>query len=252
MQVRKIMSRAIHATTGSGDAITLELSVETPAHGRTLAQLEHNAMQALGLTRAALAALEPCAHAIDRASVLLAHSPGVVEPAIRPELKRIFVELSEHVNTAQLHGEPLLRGDRHSFALVDPREESSQPLCVVLPDLREKTQALAACDLGAAANALTLAQRNGAALLEVRQAQRELLQTLQNLNQVLAAQRRGRDLRPISEPPPPNQDEGFISLIGRVRDHVLTSGGAALRVQGAPSSRAAWLVERFEKTQQFR
>jgi hypothetical protein len=32
-----------------------------------------------------------------------------------------------------------------------------------------------------------------------------------------------------------------------VRDRVLGSGSAALRVQGAPSTRAAWLVEACEK-----
>jgi hypothetical protein len=42
-------------------------------------------------------------------------------------------------------------------------------------------------------------------------------------------------------------DEGFVDLIGRVRDHVLGSGSTALRVQGAPSTRAAWLVEACEK-----
>jgi hypothetical protein len=43
----------------------------------------------------------------------------------------------------------------------------------------------------------------------------------------------------------PNDD--FDRLAERLRDQVLRAGASALRVQGAPSTRAAWLVEGFEE-----
>jgi hypothetical protein len=65
------MSRAIHETTPSGDEVTLEANAQLCARGRTVAQVEHNAMQALDLVRATLAALSGVTPALDRFALLL-------------------------------------------------------------------------------------------------------------------------------------------------------------------------------------
>src|ERR1700753_3589557 len=80
----KPMTRSIHATTASGDAVTLGAGATLASHGRTLAHLEHNAMQALGLVRATLVALQGVGAQLDRASLLLSHPRGVIDFAIRP------------------------------------------------------------------------------------------------------------------------------------------------------------------------
>ena len=94
------MNRSIHATTASGDAVTLEACTQTASRERTLAQVEHNAMQALGLVRAGLHALEPMFHGLDRIALLLSNSRGVVDPTVKPELKRVFSDLAQHVSVA--------------------------------------------------------------------------------------------------------------------------------------------------------
>jgi hypothetical protein len=236
------MSRVIQKTTASGDAISLGASHRSAVPGRSVAQLEHNGMQALSLVRATLNALVALTRYSDRITLLLTHSRGLVDVTIKPELKRVFGEIADHVNTAALHGEPLLCGGASAYALGDPWHETSEPFCIELPDLRHAAQALTSIDLLGGTNALALGKRNEELLGELRHTQKQLTLAAHRLSEVLANARRERN---ASEPPPPrrNQDEGFVSLIGRVRDQVLHAGGAALRVQGAPSTRAAWLVE---------
>jgi hypothetical protein len=216
-----------------------------------LAQLEHNAMQALALVRATLGALERVVQGCDRASLLLSGSRGVVEPNIKPELRRTFGELAVLVNSSQFDGEPVLTGGSFPFALEDPWHETSDPFAIELPDLNEPTQALAVIDLNGAANALQLSQRNNVLLGEARIAQKRLSATVERLHQVLFSQRRGDaangDRAALSALVAAKrdrlQDESFVSMIGRVRDHVLTSGGAALLVQGTLSARVTSLLE---------
>ncbi|MEY4581331.1 MAG: hypothetical protein RL701_6034 [Pseudomonadota bacterium] len=243
------MTRAIQTTTASGDAITLEASATPPTRGRMVAQLEHNAMQALALVRTTLAALQRVVQCCDRANLLLSRSRGVVEPAIKPELRRTFGELAELVNGTQFGGEPVLTGGTCPFALEDPWNETGEPFAIELPDLHESTQALAAVDLNGAANALQLGQRTNALLGEVRVAQKQLGAAVVRLNQVLFSQRRGAEVPGadrsalVTAKRDRQQDENFVSMIGRVRDRVLTSGGAALLVQGGLSARATSLLE---------
>jgi hypothetical protein len=80
---------------------------------------------------------------------------------------------------------------------------------------------------------------------QVQLARKQLTAANQQLGAVLGRLHRGRihDATLTAA----RADEGFVDLIGRVRDHVLDSGSVALRVQGAPSTRAAWLVEAYEK-----
>ncbi|MET0388572.1 MAG: hypothetical protein ABW321_21555 [Polyangiales bacterium] len=242
------MTRSVHTTTASGDAITLAPGAHATAQsrtGRTVAQLEHNAMLALALVRATLHALERVATGTDRAALLLSNSRSLVDPAVKPELRRLFGELTDVVHSALWNGEPLLCGGGSAFAIDDPWREGSEPLCVELPDLQHTTQALVAVDLAGSTNALIVGQRNGALHSEVRHAQKRLGSTADQLRELLTMPRRaGHEAAP--EPPARSQraaDEGFVSLIGRVRDHVLHAGSSALRVQGAPSTRAAWLIE---------
>jgi hypothetical protein len=212
-----------------------------------VAQLEHNAMQALALVRAAHNALAEVARVADRAALLLSHSRGLVEAAVKPELQRVFAAIVGQVQAAAVNGEPLLQGGAQAFALDDPWQPASEPLCVELPDLRLAADALAAVDLSGGANALTVSQRNTVLLGEVRLAQKQLTATAKRLVEQLGKQRRDGDGAPLPSARRA-QDEGFVSMIGRVRDHVLHAGDAALRVQGPPTTRAAWLVERRESS----
>lgn len=225
------MSRPPPRTTASGDAVSLQPSAHTTARGRAVAQREHDAMQALALVRTTLLALERVAKIADRAALLLSHNRGLVEPAVKPELKRVQEELQTAVQTAAWSGQALLCGGLSVFALEDPWRESSESLTVAQPDLQEATRALAGVDPN---NALLLSQRNLALLAEIQRAQKQLRSTAARVSALLATQRSG-DVKRV--------DDGFISMIGRVRDHVLHAGNAALRVQGAPSTRAAWLIE---------
>ena len=238
------MSRSIHATTASGDAVTLEAGAQHTGRGRTVAQIEHNAMQALALVRAALAAVEPVFDGLDRVTSLLAHSRGLVETGVKPELRRVLGELSEHVHNAAWSGELLLCGGARAFSLEDPWSESGElPLTVVeLPELSECTRALTQHELTGGTNALALSQRNANALQHVRSAQRRLQQVAKQLSQVLATRRRGaaRTSQPLPKQTP---EEGFVTMVSHLREHVLAAGALALRVQGSPTARAAWLVE---------
>ena len=162
----RVMSRSIHATTASGDAVTLETCTQSASRDRTLAQVEHNAMQALALVRAGLHALEPMFRGLDRIALLLSHSRGVVEATVKPELKRVLSDLINHVSVAAWSGEALLRGGARAFALEDPWNETGQPLTVELPDLSESVRTLAQLDLNGAANALALSQRQVRKLAE--------------------------------------------------------------------------------------
>jgi hypothetical protein len=236
------MTRATHATTASGDAVTLEASAEQGARGRSLAQLEHNAMQALGLVRAALVAVQAVGHNLDRASLMLSRSQGAIDPGLKPELKRVIASVTQQVNTASHAGHSLLDGNAVAFALDDPWLEASEPLGIDLPDLTQSVLGkggLSELDLIGTTSVNIAVQRIHAAQSAVREGQRSLSQSAQALSAVLARlhEARGRSAEPR------NQDDGFIAMIGRVRDQVLRSGSVALRVQGAPSTRAAWLVE---------
>jgi len=240
----RVMSRSIHATTASGDEVRLEARAQMAARGRTVAQLEHNAMQALALVRAALTALDPMLVRLDRVTLLLSHSRGLVEAAVKPELKRSFSELVEHVQNAAYGGELLLCGGVRAFAVEDPWSESAElPLTVVqLPELSECTRALSQLDLHGGVNALALGQRNTHALQSVRKAQRQLQQLAKQLADVLATRRRGaaRSSQPL---PKRAGEDGFVDMVSHLRDQVLAAGPTALRVQGSPTTRAAWLVE---------
>ena len=236
------MSRSIHATTASGDAVTLETCTQSASRDRTLAQVEHNAMQALALVRAGLHALEPMFRGLDRIALLLSHSRGVVEATVKPELKRVLSDLINHVSVAAWSGEALLRGGARAFALEDPWNETGQPLTVELPDLSESVRTLAQLDLNGAANALALSQRTTTALQEVRKSQRQLQQLAKQLAEVLARRRRSaaRSSQTISKRGP---EDAFVSMVSLVRDHVLAAGPVALSVQGSPTTRAASLLE---------
>lgn len=235
------MTRAVHATTASGDAITLEASAELSARGRTTAQLEHNAMQALGLARACSHALQEVMQLLDRVALLLASSRGVVDPTVRPELRRVFTQLSEHVQASNHAGQALLCGGTVVYALEDPWQETSEQVQIDLPDLSDSA-ALASLELN---SAVIVNQRTSAAQALLRKEQKRFAALSKSLCGALEKLHRGRAKNP--QAPARVQDEGFVALIGRVRDHVLDSGSAALQVQGAPSTRAAWLVEALEK-----
>jgi hypothetical protein len=235
------MTRAVHATTASGDAITLEASAELGARGRTTAQLEHNAMQALGLARASSHALQEAAQLLERAGLLLASSRVVVDPTIRPELRRVFTLLAERVSTASHAGQLLLRGGTVVYALEDPWQETSELASIDLPDLNESAE-LVSLELN---NASLVNQRTSAFQAEVRKDQKRFAALSKSLCGALEKLHRGRTKNPHATARV--QDDGFVALIGRVRDHVLDSGSSALQVQGAPSTRAAWLVEALEK-----
>lgn len=242
------MTRSIHATTASGDAVTLDAAAKPASRGRTLAQLEHNAMQALGLVRATLAALQGVAAPIDRAGLLLSHTRGVLDASIRPELKRLFGEIGDGVRSAAHGGQLLLCGQTVAFALDDPWQESSGPVCIELPELWESalgSSGLATLELHNASNALIVMQRVSGLQALVQQSRKRLTAEHQRLGAVLGRLHGGR-VRDATLTAA-RADEGFVDLIGRVRDHVLGSGSVALRVQGAPSTRAAWLVEACEK-----
>jgi hypothetical protein len=242
------MTRSIHATTASGDAVTLEAGAKPAARGRTLAQLEHNAMQALGLVRATITALQGVAAQIERAVLLLSHTRGVVDSSIRPELKRVFNEIGDRVRSAAHGGQLLLCGQTVAFALDDPWQESSGAVCIELPELWEAAlggSGLATLELQNARNALTVMQRLSALQSLVQESMKRFGVEHQRLGAVLGRLHRGR-VRDATLTAA-RADEGFVDLIGRVRDHVLGSGTTALRVQGAPSTRAAWLVEACER-----
>jgi len=230
------MSRAIHATTPSGDEVTLEANAQQCLRGRTVAQVEHNAMQALDLVRATLAALSGLAPVLDRLALLLSNSRGIAAGALASELQRMIDQLGQTIHGAALRDDPLLSGGSAKFLIDDPQDQTSIPLEIDLPDLSSAFAELAALDLATTTVAQLTAkqtQLTGQALT----AKKRLSDLAQRLSGVLANQ------RPSREKPPRAEDEGFVAMIQNVRQRVLHAGDAALRVQGSPSARATWLIE---------
>lgn len=236
------MSRAIHETTASGDEVTLEANAQLVTRGRTVAQVEHNAMQALDLVRATLAALGDIAGLLDRIGLLLSHNRGAIEDAISMELERVIAQLGETIQAAMLHDDPLLCGGGATFAIQDPQDMSTAPLRIELPDLSEAFGELAEVDLGSEGSALEISKRQAALVRVVQGARKQLTSTSQELSGVLASQ------RPPSPRPPRIEDEGFVAMIHELRQSVLHAGDAALRVQGSPTARATWLIEAIKPT----
>jgi hypothetical protein len=230
------MSRVIHATTPSGDEVTLEASGQLCARGRTVAQVEHNAMQALGLVRATLAALSDVTPVLDRVALLLAHSRGSAMSALVPELRRVTAQLGKTIHAAALRDDPLLVGGSATFAIDDPHDLSSTPLRIELPDLRSAFAELAELDLHATNHALLTAKQVHLTS-QVESAKQRLGEAAQRVSSALASQ------RPPRQKPPRAEDEGFVAMIQSVRESVLHAGDAALRVQGNLSARATWLIE---------
>ena len=236
------MSRAIHETTPSGDEVTLEANAQLVTRGRAVAQAEHNAMQALDLVRATVAALSEVAALLDRIGLLLSHSRGAVESAISVELGRVIAQLGESIQAAALHGDPLLRGGGNTFAVQDPQDMSSMPLRIDLPDLSDAYAELAEIDLSAEGSTLLISKRQAALVSLVQATRKDLSATARELSGVLASQ------RPPSPVPPRVEDEGFVAMIHELRQSVLHAGDAALRVQGSPTARATWLIEAHKPT----
>jgi hypothetical protein len=237
------MSRPTHATTPSGDEVTLEANAQVGVQPRSVAQVEHNAMQALDLVRAALTALNNVTRLLERASLLLAHGRGSVAAAVVAELERVHEQLGMTIGTAELYATPLLRGGGAAFALQGPRDELSEPIWVALPDLHEPYLALLAEPLRAGEGSGRLSQRYAELTSRALAARAELTANTKLLCEVLRNQRQRVAKTAV---PRRADDERFVSLIQQVRTSVLHAGHAALRVQGNPTSRAAWLVEAIE------
>lgn len=230
------MSRAVHATTPSGDEVTLEANAQLCARGRTVAQVEHNAMQALDLVRATLAALSDVTPALERLALLLSNGRGIAASALAAELTRVIQQLGEVIHAAALRDDPLLTGGSAKFIVHDQHDLTSTPLQIDLPDLSSAFAELAELDLQATTVA-QLAAKQTQLMGQVLTARKQLMVTAQGLSGVLASQ------RPPRQKPPRAEDEGFIAMIQSVRQRVLHAGGAALRVQGSPSARATGLIE---------
>ena len=230
------MSRAIHATTPSGDEVTLEANAQLCARGRTVAHVEHNAMQALDLVRATLAALSGIAPSLDRLALLLSNSRGIAASALVSELERVIPQLGQAIHGAALRDDPLLSGGSAKFLVDDPQDLTSIPLQIDLPDLSSAFAELAELDLRATTTAQLVAKHTQLAG-QVLTAKKGLSDLAQRLSGVLANQ------RPSCEKPLRAEDEGLVAMIQTVRQSVLHAGDAALRVQGSPSARATWLIE---------
>jgi hypothetical protein len=227
------------------EAVIVEAS-ETPARasggGRVLAQLEHNAMLALGLTRAAHAALHALSEPLDRAAELAERAQTFVDPTSARELRSSFDAVKERVENAAHAGHTLLQGGAVSFALDDPWIEPSDRLYVELPDLGPSVlgpDGLCAIELTPRAGGL-ISLRIGAVRHAIARGHGNLERATHQLDVVVL---RLNASRSKSTPPPKLLEEEFADFTGRVRDHVLRSGASALRVQGTPSTKAASLIE---------
>jgi hypothetical protein len=229
------MSRAIHETTPSGDEVTLEANAQLSTRERKVAHVEHNAMQALDLVRAALAALSDVTPALDRLALLVSNDRGTAMSALAPELQRVIEQLGQTIRTAALRDDPLLRGGSATFVVEDPHDQFSTPLQIDLPDLAAAFAELAEVDLQQMPGAL-LATKQAHLTGQVQQARKQLTSTSQRLGRVLASQRPPRQKLPRAE------DESFVAMIQSVRESVLHAGDTALRVQGSLSARATWLI----------
>lgn len=230
------MSRAVHATTPSGDEVTLEANAQLCARGRTVAQVEHNAMQALDMVRATLAALSGITPLLDRLALLLSNARTVPMATLVPELQRVIEQLGRAIHAASLRDDPLLSGGSASFAVDDPRDDASTPLVIDLPDLASAFAELASLNLQTA-GPTQLTTKQVQLTSRVQAARKQLTATAQRLSAVLASQ------RPTRQKPPRAEDDGFVELIQNVRQSVLHAGDTALRVQGSPTARATWLIE---------
>jgi hypothetical protein len=237
--------------TAAGDAVILEATSDSSARdstrGRLLAQLEHNAMLALGLVRAGFNALQRVTHLLERATQAIPRNQGLLDPAKVRELKGVLAELVEHVKSSSYAEHALLHGASVSFALDDPWLEASEMLFVKLPDLTASVlgpEGIARLELESRASASNVMLRINGVRNAVAQGHVSLQNAVRRLNAVVL---RLNAKRRKSTPAPPSPDD-FQRLTGRVRDHVLRSGASALRVQGTPSTRAASLVEGTEDT----
>jgi hypothetical protein len=237
-------------TTASGDAVSVEAPAEGAApsssRGRLLAQFEHNAMLALGLVRAGLLALQGVTGLLERATQLLSRHHGVLEPGAANSLRRVFDELAQHVQNASHDGHSLLTGVSVAFALDDPWQAASEPLHIALPDLSSSVLGEAGVQelqLGARTTVAPILQRLNAVRSALQQGQVSMQQAGEQLSVVLTR----LDANRVKSAPGPEAADTFDRLAEQVRDHVLRAGASALRVQGAPSTRAAWLVEGFEE-----
>ena len=241
---------SIPALTPAGDAVTLEASgdgsTRDGSRGRLLAQLEHNAMLALGLVRAGMLALQGVARQLERATHLLSRHHGVIEANAAEELRRVFSELIQHVRTASHDGHLLLEGAVVPFALDDAWQESSEPLLVELPDLSPSvldSGGLHELELNTRMAVLPVLQRLNAVRSEQQQGLASLQRAAQQLNVVLSRLHKSRAHHSRAQ-----ATDNFNQLAERLRDHVLRAGGSALRVQGQPSTRAAGLVQGLEES----
>lgn len=241
---------SIPAVSAAGDAVTLEAgdgSARDGSRGRLLAQLEHNAMRALGLVRAGMLALQAVNRQLERATHLLSRHHGVLEAHVADELRRVFSELVQYVQTASHDGHPLLDGTTVPFSLDDAWQEASEPLQVELPDLSRSVVGdggLHGLELSPRMVVLPVLQRLNHVRSAQQQGQVSLQRAAQQLNVVLSRLHESRAKHATRKEAPDN----FKQLAERLRDHVLRAGGSALRVQGSPSTRAAGLVEGLEES----
>jgi hypothetical protein len=230
--------------------VTLEAASEAASRdgirGRLLAQLEHNAMLALGMVRASSAALQGVSRTLDRANRLIGQVHGPIDLLLAKELRAAFDELSRQVHMASHDGHKLLQGGSVSYALDDPWLESSQPLQVALPDLSASVLAEGGLDElelgGPHSTSLPVLRCMNEVRAAIQAGQAGLQRATRQLNEVLA-RLHGDRIRSAAR----GRDDDFEQLAQLMREHVLRSGASALRVQGPPSSRAASLVEGSEE-----
>jgi hypothetical protein len=250
--LRRMTRPSIPAKPAIHDAVTLEAVADASPRdgnsGRVLAQLEHNAMLAFGTVRAGMAALHGATLMLEPIAQLLSQKQAGIDATRARELRRLIDALKVYVQTSAHAGQALLQGGSVLFALDDPWLEASELLQLQLPDLQASVlgaDGLAALDFGARTSALLATHHVDVVRTAIAQGHASMQRTIRQLNIVLM---RMKDSRSKSSfPPPPGIIDDFANLTGRVRDHILRSGPAALRVQGPPSSRAASLVEGAEE-----
>jgi hypothetical protein len=222
-----------------------EPSPRDGTRGRVLAQLEHNAMLALGLVRAGSHALQGATRLLERSAQIVSPNQVVLEPTRARDLRRGFEELIEHVKSSVYGEHPLLQGACVSFALDDPWLEASELLFVQLPDLCESVlsdEGITGVNFEPLTHASYVAHRINGVRNAIAQGHVSLQHAVRRLNVVVLRLNANRGKNPATQASP----DDFQRLTGRVRDHVLRSGASALRVQGTPSTRAASLVEGAE------
>ena len=240
---------SIPVLTDAGDAVTLHAGSDANregGHGRLLAQLEHNAMLALGLVRAGAFALQAVSRLMERATHLLSRHHGVLEAQVAHDLRRVFSDLIQYVQTAQHAGQPLLTGAIAQFALDDAWRQTSEPLQIKLPDLTHSVLSdtgIHGLELDSRMVVLPVLQALNTVRGDIQTGHASLQNATQQLNVVLTRLYESR-----AKHPPAKAAHDFQQLAVHVRDHVLRAGGAALRVQGPPTERATGLVEGLEES----